>query len=75
MFDLFYQMPKRMRLIDSLTVFSGLQKFLNSRSLHFKIYIARFVELIKILKFNDREWRNIAIHKKQIRESVSVMIQ
>ena len=35
----------------------------------------RLVEPIKMFKFNDRELRNIVIHKKQLRESVSRIIQ
>ena len=35
----------------------------------------RLVTLIKILKFNDWELRNIVIHKTQFRKSVSLMVQ
>ena len=41
--------------IDSLTVSSGFQKFLNSISLSFKIVFVKLVELIRILKLNDQE--------------------
>ena len=37
--------------------------------------MARLVELIKILKLNNQDFKNIVIHKIWLRDSVSLMIQ
>ena len=55
--------------------------FLNLKSFNLKILIMRLVQLIKILKFNHQELRNIVIHKIQLgldyrdNESVSVIME